>query len=165
RHIEQHTDISDIIVCNVYSWELIRASVIESLMEFTGKWEKHFQTSPKIDYRFDHEGKRSMDDVFSEETFIMEFPRKNGIDKKTAAFQNIPNSIVMEYPQTNGYSMRSHSLKSNVVAAKHFLEKNKIKVDIKFKKHDLANIKKMNRIIYEHLGININIEAFLKPRL
>lgn len=166
RHIEQHTDISDIIVCNVYSWELIRASVIESLMEFTGKWEKHFQTSPKIDYRFDHEGKRSMDDVFSEETFIMEFPRKNGIDKKTAAFQNIPNSIVMEYPQTNGYGMRSHSLKSNVVAAKHFLEKlNKIKVDIKFKKHDLANIKKMNRIIYEHLGININIEAFLKPRL
>lgn len=86
-------------------WELIRASVIEHLAMTFGLWDDHFSSAaaPKTAYY----GQKKIADAPPADRLIFEFTRKTDVDLKTSPLRT-GNEVVIEYPQTYGYTVDSY---------------------------------------------------------
>lgn len=159
NRLENDYDLCNLVVGDIYIWELIKVSVIESLMEFYGNWGKHFSKVVNIDHSYS--GGKSINKLTSAHRLVFEFPRKSDVDKKTITLQT-DNAVVIEYPQEKGYSNRSYENGSNVYPIKDFF-------DFQHSVHLDANEKYkpgiLEQIFEREFNINVNFESFVNFRI
>lgn len=88
----------------VHVWELYRAAFLAQACEAFGLWGKHFAGTPAP--AEDYAGSTWLQQATAARRVLFEFPRKpTGIDHRTAAFVD-DDTLVIEYPQPDGYSER-----------------------------------------------------------
>ncbi|WP_318866525.1 glycosyltransferase [Sinorhizobium meliloti] len=86
-------------------WEMMRASVVEYLAMAFGLWDTHFggAAAPNLTYA----GKKKISQAPSANRLVFEFTRKGEVDYKTLPLRT-GNEVVIEYPQTYGYTIDSY---------------------------------------------------------
>jgi len=129
-------------------------------MEFYGNWGKLFGKTEKI--IDEYKGRRKLSDISSSKKLVFEFVRKRGEveDSKTSFFQT-EESVIIEYPTTFGYSIRSLDPTSNVYPAQEFLNHTKENK----RKQNLYEKGFFEKIFANELSINIDFSGIINPRV
>lgn len=166
QELEVKYKLFDLKIQNIYFWELIRANIFESILESTGVFSKHFNKhSEPIKNVYSGVKKLSDLELNGEHKLIFEFPRKKEKDYKTFAVQeNFPSAIVIEYPQSDGYSDKVYDEQSNHYPIYEFLQ-NKTEFTLKYDSSDNRIIKSLKNLFFEKIGIEIEFALFIKNRI
>jgi glycosyltransferase involved in cell wall biosynthesis len=164
--IEIKYKLFDLTIDGIYFWELIRATIFETILENIGVLDKHF-TKPVHSKNIKYSLKKSMWNIPDCEKLIFEFPRKNEVDYRTIALQKeFSDSIILEYPQMNGYSERVYDLESNVYPIERFLKHFKdYKAAINYSSYDKERIKWLKNIFIDEISLEIEFSQFIDSRL
>ena len=167
EEIGKKYSLYDITIDNIYFWELIRASLFETILENIGVLNKHFTKKSKQTPSKPTNLKKSIWSVPNCEKLIFEFPRKNEIDFRTIALQNeYPEAIVLEYPQDYGYTDRVYDLDSNVYPIERFLKHFKdYKAVVNLSAYDKEKIKWLKEIFVKEIGLEIEFSQFIDGRI
>lgn len=163
--LEKKYSLYDIRIQNIYAWELIRASLFEHILEALGVLDKHFGQPRVINNKYF--GNKNMSNSTLKDKLIFEFPRKGLIDHKTLAVQQsfLDESVVLEYPQSYGYSDRSYDEGSSVYPILDFLEAIKKQPTFEFSGNDKQIIRWFKQLFINEFGLDIEFSLFFKNRI
>ncbi|MCO1335935.1 glycosyltransferase [Microbulbifer sp. OS29] len=145
-------------VNGVYLWELVKVSVFEVLAEAFGLWGKHF--SRPVSFKKHYPGSKKISKSPSFENVIFEFTRKGDIDEKTAALQDA-SSLVIEYPQSYGYTLKSY-IESNVYPISEF---DRVSEKISLRACEKYCEDFVEGILEEEFGVRFDFSGMFNQRL
>jgi len=167
EEIERKYSLYDITIDNIYFWELIRASLFETILENIGVLNKHFTKKSTSNKKESIHVKKSLWDIPDCDKLIFEFPRKNEIDYRTLALQKeFPEAMVLEYPQEYGYSDKVYELESNIYPIEEYLNHYKeYKAIINLSSYDKERIKWLKKVFKNEIGLNIEFSQFIDERI
>ena len=153
-------------IANVNFWELIRASIFENILESTGVLNTSF-SKVKSSEPYIYHGKKTIWGIPNCDKLIFEFPRKNAIDYRTKSFQQSNElEIIIEYPQSDGYTDRVYDLDSNIYPIERYLKHSKnYKPLFSYSNEDKALILDLETIFKNELGLNIDFLPFIDNRI
>ena len=166
--LENKLSFFDLKVMDIYIWELIRVPIFEHILEATGVLDKHFgKPSTTVNKYFGSKSILNIQDAKSKR-LVFEFPRKSEADYRTLSIQRhfSQDSMILEYPQSYGYSKEAYSDDSSVFPIKDFLDTSaKYNPKIQYSDEDNNKIRWLKKVFLETFGVEIEFSLFIKSRL
>jgi len=166
QNIETKYSLYSKQIANVNFWELVRVSIFENILESTGVLNTSF-SKVKSSEPYIYHGKKTIWGIPNCDKLIFEFPRKNAIDYRTKSFQQSNElEIIIEYPQSDGYTDRVYDLDSNIYPMERYLKYAKnYKPLFSYCDEDKELIIELETIFKNELGITIDFLPFIDGRI
>lgn len=160
-YLEETHDLCNYKVGNVFPWELIRAPIIDLLMETYGNWSPLIVSGEDINLTY--HGSKTLSQIAGKGTLLFEFVRKRGDEQdwRTDFLQNRDIAII-ESPQSYGYTARTLDRSGNVFPIKQYLDE--------VKKEALTGAERyagefFERIFQNEFGVYINFPVIINQRI
>ncbi len=148
---------------DIYPWELIRATVIDLLMEFHGNWGGLVALPSDVDPEF--HGSKKLRDIQDTERLVFEFVRKReqGVSKFVAEFYgDKQNSTLIEYPQKYGYSIFCYDRTENIYPIKEYFDE---RSEVIIGDYGWYDSDFLEDIFFEEFGAYFNFKTIVNERI
>lgn len=148
---------------DIYPWELIRATVIDLLMEFHGNWGGLVARPSDVDPEF--HGSKKLRDIQDTKRLVFEFVRKReqGVSKFVAEFYgDKQNSTLIEYPQKYGYSIYCYDRTEKVYPIKEYFDE---RSEVTIGDYGWYDSDFLEDIFYEEFGACFNFKTIVNERI